>query len=243
MDALGIPVVWWGGILIGWYLLFAGIRTFARLQMGTAGILLASVYSAVAVIAGLMVLGPLSVIPLVVITFMAWRRAWRRGSEELTPASLKALTVLKLSGVAVIALLIISSAIHVAQCRHMRTADWLNKWSGTSICRTLINRLDKQGQSGIHELRDVLARCTKWETGTAAQVLAKWGQPRTDVPLMISAVRRLDGHDISTYLMHQALVTATGLNLPGKTTADEWERQWGNVVATSDTLTSHVPQS
>jgi hypothetical protein len=238
---MGIPVYWWGGILIGWYLLFAGIRTFAGLQMGTAGIVLACVYSAVAVMTGFMALGPLPMIPLVIITFMAWMRALRQRSEDLTSRSLKALKVLKLSGVGVIALLMISSTMHVAERKHMRTADWVNRWSGTGIVRILINRLDKQGPSGVDELRDVLVRCTKWETGTAAQVLAKCGQPRRDVPLMISAMRRLDAGGISTYwTMHQALVAATGLNLPEKTTADEWQQQWSNVVTTSDTLTSRV---
>ena len=238
----GFPVYWWSGLAASWYLLTAATRTITGIATGTSGVIAAAIYTLIAFAVSATMFGPIPFLILGVVAGIAWIRICSRELTSETSKDKKALMILKVTGLVFLAAFIATFAVDKQQKASFRTADWINRWSGTIMGRTLIRNLEKEGKTALPELRDVVARCANFEAVSAAKILLDTGDPNIDIPLTIDLLRRTENQRWVAQDVRETLSKTTGLTLPDTAAPEIWEAKWRASLVTSGTLATTSTQ-
>lgn len=226
------PSLLWSGIIPLWYLGQGAIATLTgetfRFQLGFFGGL---ILLALCFFAGGEFLGPIIFIPFAIGPVGGFARCLmpRRECSISKPARRATLI---LGSVMLVALS--AGAIYAyAESARQDRADFLMKWSGTAIERTMIHSMRNEGSSALPDLRKIIREGDCYIAHHAIKSLAVVTDDReADMELCLKAFRRdSEGvqqgqHSPNAGLLEDALRTISGLDLPAGSSPDEWDQAW-----------------
>ncbi len=223
-----LPPFWaWTAVSMLWFLATSTVFFFNEAEVENVPSLAWAIGIVVfSVVAGALLFGPLLLLALSihsVVVFLAsifvpttkvWDRPLKRG--------------LRILGGLVIGVCL-ALAFYSAHLRSERSdAEFIITWDGTGFVDLVISKLDRSGASALPELRMLLEHGLGRTATEASKAIARFGDPSTDVPLLIAALERTRSQSGSFYArdIEASLRALSGLDLPDETPIQSWNEQW-----------------
>jgi len=105
-------------------------------------------------------------------------------------------------------------------------AEYAIKWAHTAPGRLTMEALKGEGRSALPQFRRIAAEIEPRRSGVASDVIARYGDPERDVPLLIDVLRRDGGESLASRDIEAALTRLTGLTLPPGSNYVQWSNAW-----------------
>lgn len=194
VDYILPPVLLWCVIAVSWYLITALIVTVSNVKLngmptrGTAWLVLL-----LAVIASFIMLGALTLVPLIIppiISFITMLRSKNR--QQFSAATSR--TVIAVGCAASLAVVIASGVcIHILNRR--TDAQFIVQWSGTLPSIGVFNKLKNQWPENLNAYRYIIDHSddSHFLTREAVKRIGAIGDPAADIPRLRKAMRRANG--------------------------------------------------
>lgn len=212
----------WSLLAVVWFLAGALVARITHRKLpGLPSPVGAFVCVAVFGVLGVIAVGPLLVLLLFVPAVMALVYAWKAGREPgwrpcRMMGSLGLIATLGLGG--------------YSYLLYSRTpADYILQWEATGPARLALKALQEQEPDSLPVYRQLVVAGGARTTAHAAERLGASGVPETDVPLLLTALQRMEGLRGSADEVQQveaALQRLSGLSLPPGSPAAVWRARW-----------------
>jgi hypothetical protein len=162
---------------------------------------------------GPLLLYPLGLPAVIALILSFWKQApfgWDKGDRRW----------IQVIGAFHLALALAAGAYLEAQARRMDEVDIMIKWGATPVGFKIRQDIMKRGADALPEYRKMVREGDSFVLSTGAGALAEWGDPATDVPLLLEAYERADTYDRTE--VEEALRELTYLYLPQDSTPERW---------------------
>ena len=194
-----------------------------------------SLLSAIAIVIGLIVIGALFIGPLgsllLLLTCLCVSAYVILGGKSPTWSKSFAvdLKIISLAGWFTFVGLV-GNSVNIRATRS--DVDFILKWETTYTGQRLTKDIAGRGPESLADLRTILEKATFGPTmEIAAEAFRTFGEPETDVPLLIRALSKCSAQgDLSCKSeVETALRELSGLDLPEDTPAAIWRRNWNEI--------------
>ena len=220
------PIMLWCGFALGWFLVLSMLCTAHGKKIeGIPSPVFAMLLVLVAVISGAAFIGPggilLLLLPFPFVLRHAFSKKPEGDSDKLFFLMLRIVMVISIICLCGLTL----NSIHI---RNVRTAsEYILKWGEhLPISRNLLKELIENGRQSLPELRKILQQSKRiYYVTDAAEVIAMFGQPDIDMPLLLNAIAKCEDDKCRNKLA-SALRKLSGIDLPDDTPPQIWREKW-----------------
>jgi MFS family permease len=178
------------------------------------------------------VLALLLFIPPVILSFKTANRRIRRkwGKRQ----SKKYIAVSAIGSIALLCFIVITILI-----RSNRTpGEYVVQWGSIGQGRSIIRELKNDPTADLDEIRLIVSKSDTRASAELVQTLANRGNPTTDFPILLNALKKSRARSISTEAdIEAALRILTGLKLPEKTSIQQWQKAYNHKSKMKITMT------
>jgi hypothetical protein len=175
------------------------------------------------------VLALLLFIPPVILSFKTANRRIRRkwGKRQ----SKKYIAVSAIGSIALLFLIVITILI-----RSNRTpGEYVVQWGSIGQGRSIIKDLKNDPTADLDEIRLIVSKSDTRASAELVQTLANRGNPTTDFPILLNALKKSRARSISTEAdIEAALRILTGLELPEKASIQQWQKAFNQKYDSAD---------
>lgn len=218
-------VFWWTLIFILWYLGLALINTIHKERApGSYGIITSVLIVIMAGFIATVSFGPLLLLPFGLLALTTWIRAAYTNHGQQLPLQMR--KQIQALGIAVVIATVATGIYEGVAMSKMSDTDIILKWEDTHVTERLMERLNKNKTASIPKFRTLLREGKSFAVEAAALSLAELPTAKQDIPLMLEALERIEKS--KPYLnmkIEQALVKASGLDIPPNTSAEVWREK------------------
>jgi len=222
------PVKYWMILFSVWFLgtMFLARKTDVSINplplRDLTGIIIATTLFVVAgAIAGPILITPLAIWPLLIVK-RSMSKKFSAKIDVPTARNLKIFTAIMLVGV-------IALSIWCREIYKTRTnVDYIIKWEGTAISRSIINKLSREEPYPINDFRKIIEKGSAYVISLFIKSFIKHSDPEIDVPILINALERLH-KKVDLYWLddiQKALCTLTKMQIPNEGKAAQWREAW-----------------
>ncbi len=223
------PIMLWCGFTMGWFLVLSMLSAAHGKKIeGIPSLVFAMLLILVAVIFGAASIGPggilLLLLPFPFVLRQAFSKKPEGDSDKLFFLMLRIVMVISIICLCGLTL----NSIHI---RNVRTAsEYILKWGGhLPTSRNLLKELIKNGRQSLPELRKILQKSKRiYYVTDAAEVIAMFGQPDIDMPLLLNAMAKCKDDKCRNKLA-SALRKLSGIDLPDDTSPKVWRKTWKQI--------------
>jgi hypothetical protein len=213
---------------MGWFLAPSVVAAIRREKV--AGVM--SLVRAMLLVFGLLVVGSMFIGPVGVLLLLvpalgfALKVVFTKSSRAWSQPVARDLKIVSTAGlVAFVGM--ISYSIYVKQVRN--PTEYILRWENYHTARVMVEDLARAGPESLPDLRELVKKGGLETVAVAAEGLAEFGVPETDVPLLIQALGRLQldtsrGEYVEK--LGEALRKLSGLDLPKDASFKTWLEHW-----------------
>jgi hypothetical protein len=231
IDGILPPILLWSIFSIIWFLA-PSIAIIIRGEKvdGIPSLITASAIVFGLLVAGTLYIGPLGLI-LLLITCLCFSAVIISGQKSRTWSKwlVRDLKIIGLVGWFFFVGLV-GYTVYIHQSRSH--SDYILKWEMTGPGQMLLKGIASSGPQALSDLRKILKNAEYSPTlEIAAEGFQKFGEPETDVPLLIDALEKCAdlGNRYCTRKVEAALRELSGLDLPEGTPDDVWWENWDEI--------------
>jgi hypothetical protein len=174
-----------------------------------------------------MFIGPAGILILLVPAFgFVLKVFFTKSSRAWSQPVARDLKIVSTAGLVVLVGMI-SYSVYVKRVR--KPAEYILKWENTHSAGRMVRDLAGRGPESLPDLRELVKKGGSGTVAVAAEGLAEFGVPETDVPLLIQALGRLqlDGsRGEYAEKLREALRKLSGLELPEDASFKTWLEHW-----------------
>jgi hypothetical protein len=231
IDGILPPILLWSIFSIIWFLAPSiAITIRGEKVSGIPSLITASAIVFGLFVAGTLFIGPLGFI-LLLIACLCFSAVIISGRKSRTWSKGLALD-LQIIGLVgwFFFVVLVGSTVSIHQSRTY--SDYILKWEATWPGQRLLKGIASSGPQALSDLRKILKNAEFGPTlEIAAEGFQAFGEPETDVPLLIDALAKCAdlGNLSCTGKVEAALRELSGLDLPEGTADDVWWKNWDEI--------------
>jgi len=126
-----------------------------------------------------------------------------------------------IGSVALVCLIILTIWIRLSRT----PGEFVAQWGPSGRGRLIIEEFQASPNADLNEIRLIVSKSNSLATAELAQTLAQRGDPATDFPILLEALKKSRGRlGSGEYALEEALRMLTGLDLPAKTSIKDWQK-------------------
>ena len=165
--------------------------------------------------------GDQTLLPFLVIAIISWiislRRAWQPRSLRIEIHAIAACALMSI---------FISTIPEIMHPTPRGPVDIVLRWEGTSQERMAFHRLKQMEPRSVDAYREIVRKASLYAVSAAAARLAKIGDPKVDVPIIIDALERQqkNAYPYIDDKLQESLSKMTGLPVRMDRSVEEWKK-------------------